>query len=123
MIGVNIVDFVIFPDLRPVHTTFHLIRRSDEATILTDHLAIHFLELPKLQPEFQAHLQDKPLQTDMDNNFSTTNCVKSTRTASKRNVTGVPRSSTHGNRDSPRVTGRASSKALKKDVKRECGKV
>jgi len=58
VVGVNVVDFTIFPDSQPVHTTFHLTPRQNHSTdgrvdhsslILTDHLAIHFLELPKLR--------------------------------------------------------------------------
>nr|MDA3949223.1 Rpn family recombination-promoting nuclease/putative transposase [Spirochaeta sp.] len=57
VVGVNVVDFTIFPDSQPVHTTFHLTPRHTDGTddcvghdslILTSHLAIHFLELPKL---------------------------------------------------------------------------
>ena len=55
MVGVNIVDFTIFPKVEPVHSTFHLVDRAGrelpEPLVLTDHLAIHFLELPKLGSE------------------------------------------------------------------------
>jgi predicted transposase/invertase (TIGR01784 family) len=49
VVGVNIVDFIIFPGSQPVHTTFQLIPSHNGPVILTDHLAIHFLELPKLE--------------------------------------------------------------------------
>jgi predicted transposase/invertase (TIGR01784 family) len=61
VVGVNIVDFTIFPETAPVHTTFHLSPRQSGGReglvdsnpfILTDHLAIHFLELPKLERGF-----------------------------------------------------------------------
>lgn len=55
VVGVNVVDFRIFPDSQPVHTTFHLTARgegvdgeSSRSLVLTSHLGIHFLELPKL---------------------------------------------------------------------------
>ncbi|MDA3949218.1 MAG: Rpn family recombination-promoting nuclease/putative transposase, partial [Spirochaeta sp.] len=53
VVGVNVVDFTIFPDSQPVHTTFHLTagdggtdRKRSKSLVLTSHLAIHFLELP-----------------------------------------------------------------------------
>jgi predicted transposase/invertase (TIGR01784 family) len=56
VVGVNVVDFRIFTDSQPVHTTFHLASRGDgtdgesaQSLVLTSHLAIHFLELPKLE--------------------------------------------------------------------------
>ncbi|MDA3951377.1 MAG: Rpn family recombination-promoting nuclease/putative transposase [Spirochaeta sp.] len=56
VVGVNVVDFKIFPDSQPVHTTFHLTAGGGgadceraESLVLTSHLAIHFLELPKLR--------------------------------------------------------------------------
>ncbi|MFP4152324.1 MAG: Rpn family recombination-promoting nuclease/putative transposase [Alkalispirochaeta sp.] len=49
VVGVNIVDFIIFPGSQPVHTTFELVLRHNGLVVLTDHLAIHFLELPKLE--------------------------------------------------------------------------
>jgi len=55
VVGVNIVDFIIFPESQPVHTTFHLVDQAaaerSEPLRLTTHLAIHFLELPKLKSE------------------------------------------------------------------------
>jgi predicted transposase/invertase (TIGR01784 family) len=51
VVGVNIVDFTIFPETVPVHTTFELVPRHNGPLILTNHLAIHFLELPKLGSE------------------------------------------------------------------------
>jgi predicted transposase/invertase (TIGR01784 family) len=52
VVGVNIVDFIIFPGSQPVHTTFELVPRHNGPITLTDHLAIHFLELPKLERGF-----------------------------------------------------------------------
>lgn len=65
VVGVNIVDFTIFPETAPVHTTFRLMEtrtsrepgRPDEcggtaSLVLTNHLTIHFLELPKLGDDF-----------------------------------------------------------------------
>jgi len=60
VVGLNVVDFTIFPDSQLVHTTFHLTPRYTDSSAdrvghgpltLTDHLAIHFLELPKLGRE------------------------------------------------------------------------
>jgi predicted transposase/invertase (TIGR01784 family) len=51
VVGVNIVDFTIFPETASVHTTFQLMPRPNGPVILTDHLAIHFLELPKLRDD------------------------------------------------------------------------
>jgi predicted transposase/invertase (TIGR01784 family) len=52
-VGVNIVDFTIFPKVDLVHTTFHLVHQSvrehSEPLVLTNHQAIHFLELSKLR--------------------------------------------------------------------------
>jgi len=80
VVGVNIVDFRIFPDSQPVHTTFHLAtpskgsgdsRMTDqpnvEPVVLTDHLTIHFLELPKLQTGSPPHTigQHPPVSTTL----------------------------------------------------------
>lgn len=68
VVGVNIAGFTIFPDTTAVHTTFELTSRNhihrghrpippdvSDRVPLTDHLAIHFLELPKLQQESTPH--------------------------------------------------------------------
>lgn len=68
VVGVNIAGFTIFPDSTSVHTTFELTSRNhihhghhpgppdvSAPVPLTDHLAIHFLELSKLQQESAPH--------------------------------------------------------------------
>jgi hypothetical protein len=67
MVGVNIVDFTVFPKAEPVHTTFHLI--SDGALTLTDHLAIHFLELPKLPDDAATSTGRTHILCVFDRNF------------------------------------------------------
>mgnify|MGYP006432229749 CR=1 FL=1 len=49
VVGVNVVGFTVFPKSVPVHSTFQLTERDTGTPILTPHLAIHFLELPKLR--------------------------------------------------------------------------
>ncbi|MFP4153432.1 MAG: Rpn family recombination-promoting nuclease/putative transposase [Alkalispirochaeta sp.] len=81
VVGVNIVDFTIFPNKKPVHTTFYLIPRpkgniddhhDHSLNVLTDHLAIHFLELPKLQSQLQPRLRDNTAKPAEAPHVSTT---------------------------------------------------
>jgi len=51
VVGVNIVNFVLFPGIpRPVNT-FHLTHDQNPELRLTEHLTVHYLELPKLRAE------------------------------------------------------------------------
>ncbi|MEA1967914.1 MAG: Rpn family recombination-promoting nuclease/putative transposase [Thermodesulfobacteriota bacterium] len=48
-ICINILDFKLFKDFDKYHSTFMVREMTDPDFFLTDHLAIHFLELPKLK--------------------------------------------------------------------------
>ncbi|MEI8095625.1 MAG: Rpn family recombination-promoting nuclease/putative transposase [Spirochaetales bacterium] len=51
VVGVNIVNFVLFPEIpRPVNT-FHLTHDQHPDLRLSEHLTVHYLELPKLAAE------------------------------------------------------------------------
>lgn len=78
VVGVNIVDFTIFPETVPVHTTFRLTApgtsgetvphdnwRCSTALVLTNHLAIHFLELPKLRGHATPTVESSHISTTL----------------------------------------------------------
>ena len=48
-IGINILNFTLFPELPDYHTYFMLLAGKDTKHALTDHLRIHFLEIPKIE--------------------------------------------------------------------------
>ena len=53
VICINLLDFVLFKD-KPAseYHSCHMIRDLDDPeTLLTDHLRIHFIELPKIKPD------------------------------------------------------------------------
>ncbi len=47
-IGINILNFTLFPELPAYHNFFMIIGGKDKKQALTDHLSIHFLEIPKI---------------------------------------------------------------------------
>jgi len=48
-IGINILNFTLFPELPAYHNFFMIIGGKDKKHALTDHLTIHFLEIPKIE--------------------------------------------------------------------------
>ncbi|TWI64782.1 putative transposase/invertase (TIGR01784 family) [Desulfobotulus alkaliphilus] len=48
VICINILDFKMFKDVDPYHLCFMLREKDAPELLLTDHLALHFLELPKI---------------------------------------------------------------------------
>jgi len=59
-ISINILDFILIPANNRFHNLFLLRENSEPELILTDHLMIHFLELPKLV----ADLKQDPAKID-----------------------------------------------------------
>lgn len=47
-ISINILDFMLFPDLNEYHNYFMITEAQNGEYLLSDHLIIHFLELPKI---------------------------------------------------------------------------
>ena len=60
---INVLDFLIFPDLTDrFHTSFWPCERKDSEIVLTDHLLMHYLELPKLKnDEHRSKLEESKL--------------------------------------------------------------
>ena len=48
-IGINILNFTLFPELPAYHNFFMIFEGKDKEYALTDHLIIHFLEIPKIK--------------------------------------------------------------------------
>jgi len=48
-IGINILDFILFPELPGYHNFFVITEGNKREYTLTDHLVIHFLEIPKIK--------------------------------------------------------------------------
>ena len=48
-IGINILNFILFPELPAYHNFFMIFEGKDKEYALTDHLTIHFLEIPKIK--------------------------------------------------------------------------
>jgi len=46
---INLLDFKLFPQLSGYHSCFHITEVDDPEYILSEHLQIHFIELPKNQ--------------------------------------------------------------------------
>ena len=57
-ICINILDFELFSKIESLHTCFLLREQNFPEYVLTDHIAIHFLEIPKLQ--------DKNIRTKLE---------------------------------------------------------
>lgn len=51
MICINLVNFTLFENISKYHSCFLLTEKDDTDKILTDHLQIHFVELPKNKSE------------------------------------------------------------------------
>ena len=49
-VSISILDFVLFPEREPLHSTFTLWEQSQEFR-LTDDLELHYIELPKFTPD------------------------------------------------------------------------
>ena len=47
VICINLINFTLFQDISGYHTLFLLREKDDPRKVLTDHLQIHFVELPK----------------------------------------------------------------------------
>ena len=48
-IGINILNFTLFPELPAYHNFFMIAEGQTKEYALTDHLVIHFLEIPKIK--------------------------------------------------------------------------
>ena len=48
-IGINILDFTLFPELTAYHNYFVITEGRDREYVLTDQLIIHFLEISKIK--------------------------------------------------------------------------
>jgi predicted transposase/invertase (TIGR01784 family) len=48
-ITINILDFILFDNNEPFHTTFHLYEDQNKNLLLTDAFEVHFIELPKFE--------------------------------------------------------------------------
>uniref|UniRef100_UPI000FD8D343 Rpn family recombination-promoting nuclease/putative transposase n=1 Tax=Paenibacillus koleovorans TaxID=121608 RepID=UPI000FD8D343 len=44
-VTINLLDFILFKDREPFHSTFHLYDDRDKSLLLTDAFEVHFLEL------------------------------------------------------------------------------
>ncbi|MBF0376127.1 MAG: PD-(D/E)XK nuclease family transposase [Desulfamplus sp.] len=64
VISINILEFEMFSQFEKYHSTFVLMDKQLSDFILTDHLAIHFLELPKVRNFFKqkGHRIEKELE-------------------------------------------------------------
>ena len=49
VICVNILDFILFQDLKNAHSCFLATEKNETDYVLTDDFQIHFLELPKIK--------------------------------------------------------------------------
>ena len=52
VITINILNFILIKDCKDYHNWFFLAKNNDIELVLTDHLYIHFLEMPKLPEDF-----------------------------------------------------------------------
>ena len=50
-ICINVVNFNLFPELTSFHNCFLLKEKENNEYVLTDHVMLHFLELPKIKNE------------------------------------------------------------------------
>lgn len=48
-IGINLLDFILLPELSEYHNFFMITEGRERKYALTDHLVIHFLEIPKIK--------------------------------------------------------------------------
>ena len=56
---INLLGFVIFPELTDLHNCFRVTEKDNPEYVLTEHLQIHFLEVPKLKPGPGSDISDK----------------------------------------------------------------
>ena len=49
VISINILNFILIPELPAYHNFFVITEGRDREYVLTDHLVLHFLELPKIE--------------------------------------------------------------------------
>ncbi len=64
VISINILEFEMFNQFEKYHSTFVLMDKQLSDFILTDHLAIHFLELPKVRKVFKQ--KDAPIEKELE---------------------------------------------------------
>ncbi len=58
VIGVHILNFVLFPELKEVENCFVLKHTENPDLVLTDHLSLHYVEIPKLpEGHFDTQLE------------------------------------------------------------------
>ena len=55
---INLLDFEIFPQLPGYHSCFHITEKDQPEYILSSHLQIHFIELPKNQLKNVTQVKD-----------------------------------------------------------------
>lgn len=56
---INIINFNLFEEIDKFHTCFLMKEKDEPDKILTDHIMLHFIELPKLEGDFmQNRLQE-----------------------------------------------------------------
>lgn len=48
-ICINILDFILFKQIEKFHTCFLLTEKDNTDDVLTDHIVLHYVELPKLE--------------------------------------------------------------------------
>ncbi len=58
-ICINVLDFILFKELDTVHTCFLPIEKDHTKFVLTDHLLLHFLEIPKLENKLKRDKLNK----------------------------------------------------------------
>jgi predicted transposase/invertase (TIGR01784 family) len=58
---INVLDFMLFPELEDFHTCFQITEKDNPEYILTEHLQMHFIEVAKLRLDSIVELSDKLL--------------------------------------------------------------
>ncbi|GAB6089536.1 Rpn family recombination-promoting nuclease/putative transposase [Spirochaeta dissipatitropha] len=58
-ICINLLNFEIFPQLPGYHSCFHITEQDAPEFVLTEHLQIHFIEVPKNHREHASDVKDK----------------------------------------------------------------
>lgn len=57
VISINLLNFTLIEDNERFHNMFQLREKNDPSILLTDHLLIHFLEMPKFNSESNESLE------------------------------------------------------------------
>jgi len=58
VIGVHILNFILFPELEAVENCFVVKHTDNPDVVLTDHLSLHYIEIPKLpEGHFDSQLE------------------------------------------------------------------